>query len=135
MTLMAKFRSPAGPDLLQRGRFALERTWSIAAQVPSAVRQQVNIAAAEVLANIVEHGSGGGRPVNVEVEITVGPGQLQIGITDDGDAPDIDLDLVKMPDWDAERGRGLAMAKEVLADLTYRRVGASNVWTLVSKPF
>lgn len=132
---MTKIRSAAGPGLIEQFEAALSRTCAAAAQVPSTARQQVHIAAAEVLANIVEHGSGGGRMVNVEVEISVGPGQLQIGVTDDGDAPDIDLDLVRMPGWDAERGRGLAMAKEVLADLTYRRVGASNVWTLVSKPF
>jgi serine/threonine-protein kinase RsbW len=132
---MTSFQSPADATLLGRFENALERTWSTATQVPNAVRQQVNIAAAEILANIVEHGSRGGRLANVAVEISVGPRQMQIGVTDDGDDPNINLDLVKMPQWHAERGRGLAMAKEVLADLTYRRVGNSNVWTLISKPF
>jgi serine/threonine-protein kinase RsbW len=135
MTTISSFRSVASPNLLKLAESELERAWAAAAKVPETVRRQVSIAAAEVLANIVEHGRRGGRPANVEVEISVVDRQLQIGVTDDGDVPDIDLDLVQMPDWDAERGRGLAMAKAVLADLTYRRVGASNVWTLVSKPF
>lgn len=135
MALLRTIRSAAGPAILEQVDEALSRTWATAAQVPDTVRRQVEIAAAEVLANIVEHGGRDNRPANVEIEISVGPGQLQIGVIDDGDDPCVDLDLVHMPDWDAERGRGLAMAKEVLAELTHRRVGSSNVWTLVSRPF
>ena len=104
-------------------------------QVLNLIRDKDVTTAAEILANIVEHGRRDGRPVNVEVEISVGGGRLQIGLTDDGDEPDVDINGAAMPGWDAERGRGLAMAKSLLDGLTYWREGAENRWTLVSEPF
>ena len=53
--------------------------------------------------------------------------------TDEGDPADVDLTTVTMPDAMAERGRGLALAKACLDQLTYRRDSTGNHWTLAVK--
>ena len=97
MFALLSVRAVADPGLFEQVESALERAWASCGQVSDAVRLQVGTAAAEILANIVEHGRRDGRPVNVEVEISVGGGRLQIGLTDDGDEPDVDINGAAMP--------------------------------------
>ena len=93
----------------------------------------VGIAAAEIGANIVEHGASV-RPVHMRMDVRVSPSQVIVEFTDDGDPVHIDVNTVCMPDGLAERGRGLPLAKAVLDDLIYRRTEA-NHWVLVSRRF
>lgn len=134
--MVSTLRALAEPALFDQTESALAHIWSQRPQVPAAIRQQVSIALGEVLGNIVEHGLDGvDHPVHVEMEIAVSSHQLVITVTDDGDDPGIDLDAVAMPDWDAESGRGLAMAKAVLESFTYHRGDDGNHWRLASNPF
>ena len=68
------------------------------------------------------------------MDVTVSLGQVQVEFTDDGDPVEVDIDAVFLPDDMAERGRGLALARSVLARLAYHR-SEVNHWILVSKPF
>jgi len=63
--------------------------------------------------------------------------QVRIEFTDDGLPAEADLDLtsVRMPDVMAENGRGLALARVSLSELSYHRGPAGNRWTLVSNRF
>ena len=134
--VLSTLRALAGPALLDQLESALAHTWSLRPQVPDAIRGQVSLALAEILANIAEHGNADDdHPIHVEVEIYIGVGQLLITVTDDGEEPQIDLATVSMPNWDAESGRGLAIAKAVLDSLTYHRAAGFNHWRLTSKPF
>ena len=38
-----------------------------------------------------------------------------------------------MPDTGSEAGRGLALARIALDDLSYERVGAHNEWTMIRR--
>ena len=123
----------AGPAALAEIEAALERTWSAYPDVPHTVRMHMGIAAGEIAANIVEHAALS-RPVRLWMDVHVSPSQVNLEFIDDGDPVQIDLSAVRMPDDMAERGRGLALAKAVLEELTYRR-SECNHWILVSKPF
>lgn len=128
--------TPVGPALFEQMELALARTWALHDYISDTVRRQVGIATAEIIANIVEHGSARGhRPVHVGIEVSVGPRRLTVAVTDDSDEPRINLEAARMPGWDAERGRGLAIAKSVLDTLTYHRTTGMNHWLLTSKPF
>lgn len=112
----------------------LDQMWSAYAHVPSSVRDQVNIAVGEISANIIEH-TARGRPVRLRMEVLVLPGQVCVSFVDDGPPAKVDLSAPPaMPEYTAERGRGLAMAHAVLDRLHYSRSFA-NHWTLVSKRF
>lgn len=95
----------------------------------------MGIATAEIGANIVEH-AGPGRPISLTMYVTVFSDRMRVEFTDNGDPVPVpvDLDAVEMPDEMAERGRGLALARGVLEELSYHRTHL-NHWTLVSNPF
>jgi serine/threonine-protein kinase RsbW len=123
----------AGPGALGEIETALERTWSANPHVPHTVRMHMGIAAGEIGANIVEHAASA-RPVRIWLDVHVSPSRVNVEFTDDGEPAEVDMGAVRMPDDMAERGRGLALAKAVLAELTYRR-SLVNHWMLVSRPF
>lgn len=112
----------------------LDALWSIHPHVPADVRMQVQIATAEVGANIVEH-TGSGHPLRIRMSAAVVDDQVQVDFTDNGPPADVDLAQATMPDDLAERGRGLAMAQALLDQLSYRCDETGNHWTLISRHF
>lgn len=128
------FDSLAQPGVLGEIRRILVSVWEAHAEVPHSVRSEIEIATAEIAANIVEH-AGRGRPVNLRMEVVVLPDEVQVRFIDDGHEAHIDLDSVHLPDDLAERGRGLAVARTVLRHLSYQRVADGNCWTLLSERF
>jgi serine/threonine-protein kinase RsbW len=136
MTSVPILRTVAAPGAFDETETALERTWSMHGQVPPAIRTQMGIAVAEVVANIVEHGGAGLRLVQIEMQIAIQPDHVLVVLIDDGNEAHVDFDTVGMPeDLLAERGRGLAMATMVLNSFTYRREAGLNRWTMASHPF
>ena len=127
-------RTVCGPNALTAIVDAVTAVWAWNTWIPETIRNQVDIAVAEIAANIVEH-AGSVTAATVEMRITVHPDQVEIAFTDTGVQADIDLDNVQMPDELAERGRGLPLAKAVLAQLAYHRSERDNHWTLVSRAF
>ena len=125
----------AGPRALAEADAALDQAWLIYPHVPAAIRMQMGIAVGEIVANIVEHGSAGRHLVQLEMLIALGPKTVSICLRDDGNESATDLHTVQMPDFDAERGRGLALARSALGELSYQREGGSNHWLLTSTTF
>lgn len=123
----------AGPDALVDIETALERVWSAHQHIPPLVRLHMGIAAGEIGANIIEHAAPG-REVWMTIDVAVSADQVRLEFTDDGDPVDVDIAAATLPDEMAERGRGLALARSVLAELAYDRREV-NHWILVSKPF
>ena len=128
-----QLETAAGPAALDEVQLLLTQAWSASPHVPSRVRTQMAVVTAEIVANIIEH-AGTGRQVRIAMEVSVLATEVRVKFTDDGAPMELDLSSVKLPDSDAERGRGLALAQAALERLTYQRTTA-NHWTLVSKPF
>lgn len=110
---------------------ALDAFWSLHDEVPSRVRMEIEIAASEIAANIVEHCC----PVGLWMELHIRPNEVEVEFTDSGAPVVVDLDSVCMPDEMADRGRGLAMAQAALRLLSYFRDEVGNHWRLVSRAF
>lgn len=126
-------QTAAGPHALADIASALERVWAAHPGVPPTERMHIELAAGEIGANIIEH-AGRDRQVWMTMDVAVLGDHVRVDFTDDGDPVHVDLEAVALPDEMAERGRGLALARSVLAQLAYYR-GEANHWTLVSKPF
>lgn len=123
-----------GPATLDDIQDSLMSLWAMNPEVPELIRCRVAIAAAEVGANIIEH-AGLGVPVRMRMESAVRAHSVRVTFTDEGVAAEVDLTRLTMPAELAERGRGLALARAVLAEFGYRRNGVVNEWTLVSDRF
>lgn len=123
-----------GADFPAEIQRTLEEAWARHSEVPEAVRMDVAIAAAEVGNNILDH-AGRGRDLEIRMDLWVRDNQVRIEFTDDGLPGELDLASVRMPDVMAENGRGLALARACLNELSYHREGNGNRWTLVSRPF
>lgn len=132
---LVSLRTSASFGAIDQTETALEQAWSGHGHVPDAIRRQTGIAVAEVVANIVEHGSAGRDGVRIEMEIAVHADHVLVTVIDNGNEAHVDLGAIRMPDDLAERGRGLAMAKLVLDRFDYRRQAGLNCWTLASRPF
>ena len=123
-----------GSGTLDEIHDALDAFWRSHPRVPPDVRIRIEIAAAEIGANIVEH-AGGGRPVRLRMETRDLRYAVEVVFTDDGPEAHVDLTALGLPGEMAERSRGLALAQSVLAELLYRRRGDTNRWTLISEDF
>lgn len=134
MADLPPLRTACGPHALAAIADAVKSAWSAHAWVPEQIRSQIEIAVAEIVANIVEH-AGRIQAATVEMQMRVLPNHVEIAFTDTGAEADIDLDEVRMPEELAEGGRGLAIAKAVLDQVAYHRTELGNHWTLVSRPF
>lgn len=124
----------SGPETLQKVRETFAKIWRAHTEVPASIRTEMEIAAGEIAANIVEHAVVDG-PVQIRMEVLVLADEVQVRFIDDGVALDVDLDKVRLPDDLAGRGRGLAVARAVLRQLSYQRAEDGNRWTLVSERF
>lgn len=131
INLGTKVDMAADPGALCELQSALETSWSLHAEVPSRVRMEVGIAAAEIATNILEHS----RVDSLRMELWVLPNEVQVEFIDSGDPVAVDLNSVRMPDGMTERGRGLALAQAAVRLLSYSRDEVGNHWKLVSKAF
>lgn len=123
-----------GADFPAEIQRTLDNLWAHHSEVPEPTRMDVAIAAAEVGNNILDH-AGRGRDLRIRMDVWVLDDQVHIEFIDDGLPVELDLDAVRMPDVMAENGRGLALARACLRELSYHRDGSGNRWTLVSRHF
>ncbi len=123
-----------GPDALSEIRQTLAGIWRAHPEVPESVRTEIAIATGEIAANIIEHAAHD-RSVRIRMEVVVLADEVQVRFIDDGLELGLDLDTVCLPEATAERGRGLAVARAVLRQLSYQRGPDGNRWTLLSERF
>ncbi|MDX5452822.1 MAG: ATP-binding protein [Rhodococcus sp. (in: high G+C Gram-positive bacteria)] len=116
-------------DTLTRVHALIEEMMS-AGRVEDADRFPFEIAVAEIAANIIEHAALG-QAVSMSLQLRALPERLEAEFTDEGRPARVDLEAVELPDALAERGRGLAIARAALDELSYRRRGGVNRWILV----
>ena len=124
----------AGPDFPGEIQRTLDGAWADHPEVPESVRMEVSIAAAEVGNNILDH-AGRSRDLRTQMSVWVLGDHVRVEFTDDGLPADMDLASIRMPDVMAESGRGLALARASLRELSYQHDGADNRWILTSHRF
>lgn len=115
-------------DFPDRVLDALTALWSSGPPLPDEDRELFALAVSEIASNIVEHARAR-EAVHVTLTLTVSENMLEGVFTDTADPALIDLSAVQMPDWDAESGRGLALALATLDELIHE-THDGNTWRL-----
>jgi serine/threonine-protein kinase RsbW len=106
----------------------LERFWGrLNGPVTEDWRMRFELAVSEIAANIVEHA----RAEEMQFDIGLEGRRVVAEFTDSGRACPSRCIRPRPRDPFAERGRGLALARSLLDELSYERVGATNSWRLV----
>jgi serine/threonine-protein kinase RsbW len=86
----------------------------------------------EIGANVLTHGRPGGNAQPIDYVLRLEDGSAYASFVDRG--PPVHNHLARaMPDPSSEAGRGLAMARDLLDELGYRREGDMNTWRLVKR--
>jgi len=86
----------------------------------------------EIGSNVLTHGRPPGTERPVEYDLRFESGIVVASLTDSG--PPVHEHLAReMPHVDSEAGRGLAMARALVDELGYERVGEVNTWRLVKR--
>lgn len=121
----------AVPQTLHELHELLERAGSEHADLPEQDLMLFETAVIEIAGNVVEHGRPKGE-VTYTFRLRVLPDRLQ-GLLDDGGQAVRQSESSVMPDSWSEHGRGLALARAVLDELTYQRDGDRNVWVMTKR--
>lgn len=90
-----------------------------------------SLAVSEIATNIVTHGEAE-TEVTVTAELVVDDESLTADFQDDADPVELPLEAAALPDEFAESGRGLAIAKMALDQLSHE-VEDGHSWHLVRK--
>jgi len=86
----------------------------------------------EIGSNVLTHGRPPGTERPVDYDLRFESGIVVASLTDSG--PPVHEHLSReMPHVDSEAGRGLAMARALVDELGYERVGEVNTWRLVKR--
>lgn len=121
-------RATAGPEMLGPVHDLLGRLWADEPGVDEPDRVRFETAVAEVAANIAEHGAAAGA-ARVTLRLSSSHDRIQAVFEDDG-AP-VAAGAEPLPAVDAERGRGLLLARAAADRFSYERDGTTNRWVIV----
>lgn len=122
----------AVPACLDRLHGLLQAAWAEHPGVGPSDRTMFEIAVTEVAGNIVEHAAAGAS-LEVAVRVHVTELRLEATFEDGGPEVDVDVESAGMPDELAESGRGLALARRAVDEVSYRREGPVNHWRVVRR--
>ncbi len=105
------------------------------AGAPEEIIGLCELALQELLTNLVDHAYGKGLAGQIHINIRVEPAHIQIKTEDSGQPAQINLDSVSMPDPGAlmEGGYGMAIIKNLMDDVSYRRENDLNTWVLTRR--
>jgi len=125
-------RVPATPECLERVHVLLAELLTAVPDVADADRIGFETALGELVANVVEHATTH-DPVRLTVELTGGPAVLTADLYDDGPPVAVDPAAAAFPEPSAERGRGLALARAAVDEITYRVEAGGNHWSITRR--
>ena len=119
----------AVPGSLERLHALVEQVAAENPDVDPVDLSMFETAVVELAGNVVEHGRPVGK-VLFHLCLDVRAESLRGLLSDSGEAlPEVPA--AEVPDVLAESGRGLALARGCLDELSYRRVDDRNTWTLL----
>jgi serine/threonine-protein kinase RsbW len=100
--------------------------------VPARELSLIETAVIEIAGNVIEHGRPPGR-VEWHLRLQLTEGRLLATLTDTSTRTAPDPADAVAPGPLAESGRGLALARAAVDELTYDRVGECNSWTMIRR--
>lgn len=131
-TVHRSLETEAAPNALEQVHATLAALWAEVVDLDPMDRMAFDTAVAEVAANIVSYCGG---PAFFALDLDASADRVVAEFRDDGtELPPGTLEGAVMPDdLLAEHGRGLAIARAALDELSYRRTDGINHWRLVKQ--
>lgn len=127
-------RGPATPLIVEAVQDELVHLWGRALVIGAEDRLPFELAVVEVVTNAVRHAKPTGGEVQLDLEVEVQSDLLLARLFELGAQPvTIPEGAGEMPDPEAEAGRGLALARQLLTTITCERRDGANVWTLTRR--
>ncbi|MDQ4501508.1 ATP-binding protein [Sinomonas sp. ASV322] len=128
-------RGSATPQIVDAVQDELARMWIDAMVIGPGDRLPFELAVIEVVTNTVKHARPPGGEVQLDLEVEVRADLLLARLFELGAWPAIIPEgSGEMPGPEAEAGRGLALARQLLTTITCERHDGANVWTLTLRP-
>jgi serine/threonine-protein kinase RsbW len=128
-------RGPATPPIVEAVQDERVRLWSLALVIGPEDRLPFELAVVEVVTNAVRHAKPPDGQVQLDLEVEVHAELLLARLFELGAQPVVLPEGAgEMPSPDAEAGRGLALARQLLTTITCERRNGANVWTLTRRP-
>lgn len=126
------FRDQAAPESIDKVHVQIEELWNDASFVPDLDRMTFATAVIEAATNVVQHAVPvSPAPVELGVDIFVKMHSLRAEVSAFGAAdPALGPDAEGMPGPDAESGRGLALIRALVTNVTFSRQDGTNIWVL-----
>jgi serine/threonine-protein kinase RsbW len=124
--------APAEPDGLERIHHLIDQ---VRRQRPELGREDVDMlemAVVELAGNVARHGRLGGAS-EMSLVVDVHHDRLEAELRDRGRPLDVDVDDARLPPAMVEAGRGIAMARLGVDELTYEHLDGTNVWRLLRR--
>jgi anti-sigma regulatory factor (Ser/Thr protein kinase) len=121
------FSGPIEPASLDRTHDLLAQLWLEQPEVAQVDQIMFTTAVLEVANNIVRHAGTG----TISLVLQGDGRQLEARFSDDGAVLDLDLDATVLPGDLAESGRGLALVRMAVDELSYRHSNGNSRWHLV----
>ena len=123
----AVIRSP--PDTVDDAHDFLTSVWDELPEVSPVDRMALETVLSELVTNVIQ--ANPHREVQCEVTLAVEDDRLRLETADTGDEVEsLPAADDEMPDDIAEHGRGLALIRLLVDDLSYRHDGSQNVWQI-----
>lgn len=126
--------APARPAFLSGVHDLLDTVWSETSRLTDADRARFESALIEIVGNIVVHSPvpAGASAVTMQLTIECRDDRVVADVRDDGGplAEEVHLADAEMPGWEAESGRGLALARAMVDGLDYDRSASGNRWLI-----
>ena len=113
---------------IERVHDLVDEAWARVPDVEPRDRYRFETAVIEVAGNIVEHG---GPDVRLRLWLLVRPEKVEAQFRDTGRPVDLETALLRLPDPMAEAGRGIALARAAVDEVTYERTGSTNRWRVL----
>ena len=101
---------------------------------PAEMRQEVELAIGEALANVMRHSYGGNTERPIELRCALRDGTLEVEIRDDGEPFDAENLCSRPPDELRAGGRGVFLIREVMDQVEYLRDDNRNLLRMTKRP-
>ena len=120
------------PDTLDRVHDLMDEIWRGSPEISKEDQISFETALIELMSNVFIHADSGS---GIACTLTVGisDNAISASIRDTGEPGEIQLSLSSMPDEFAESGRGLALIKALVDELSYERENEQNHWKIMRR--
>ena len=122
----------APPETLDRVHEMMDGIWIASPEISSEDQMSFETALIELMSNVFRHADSG-KGITCTLTVRISEDAIDASISDTGESGDIKLTNTLMPDEFEESGRGFALIKALVHELSYERENEHNNWKITRR--